>query len=151
MTGKTNRRIELTINRAAVAAPVRHAAVMWKLKLATAALLVFASSLFSSAQAGCRHPPVGWKFGQTVSTLWSTDEEAVCVSRNLHPDQIGKIEIVSKPKHGTAGAAGGDSVAYKPNWGYRGSDTFSYAVISNSNFHKGAGQVARVNVFVEVR
>ncbi len=119
--------------------------------LATVTLLAVAGGLTSKAEAGCRHPPVGWKFGQTVSTLWSTDEEAVCVSRNLHPDQIGKIEIVSKPKHGTAGAAGGDSVAYKPNWGYRGSDTFSYAVISNDNFHKGAGQVARVNVFVEVR
>ena len=124
---------------------------MPKSTFATATLLALAIGPVSSAEGGCRHPAVGWKFGQTVSALWSTDEEAVCVSRNLHPDQIGKIEIVSKPKHGTAGAAGGDSVAYKPNWGYRGSDTFSYAIISNDNFHKGAGQVARVNVFVEVR
>jgi len=105
----------------------------------------------SAAQAKCRHEPSHWKFGKTVSVLWSTDEEAVCTSRNIHPEKIEKIEIVSKPKHGTAGAAGADSVAYKPNWGYRGSDAFTYAVISNGNAKKGAGLIARVNVFVEVR
>ena len=117
----------------------------------TAALLALLVGPVSSAEARCRHPPVAWKFGQTVSSLWSTDEEAVCISRNLYPDQIEKIQIVSKPQHGTAGAAGGDSVAYKPNWGYRGSDAFTYIVISNGNTEKGAGRVARVNVFVEVR
>lgn len=84
---------------------------------AAAALLALLVGSISNAEARCRHPPVGWKFGQTVSSLWSTDEEAVCISRNLYPDQIEKIQIVSKPQHGTAGAAGGDSVAYKPNWG----------------------------------
>jgi hypothetical protein len=118
------------------------------------ALFATLSALFASiseAEANCRHPPTHWGFGKTVSTLWTTDEEAVCTSRNIHPENIEKIEIVSKPKHGNAGAAGTDSVAYKPNWGYRGSDTFAYAVISNGNAKKGAGQVARVNVFVEVR
>jgi hypothetical protein len=105
----------------------------------------------SNAEAGCRHPPIGWKFGRTVSSPWSTDEEAVCTSRNLYPDQIEKIEIVAKPRHGTAGAAGGDSVAYKPNWGYRGSDAFTYIVISNGNAGKGSSRVARVNIFVDVR
>jgi hypothetical protein len=118
---------------------------------AIAALFVLLIGSISTAQAGCRHPPIGWKFGKTVSTLWTTDEEAVCTSRNLYPDKIEKIEIVSKARHGTAGAAGIDSVAYKPNWGYRGSDAFTYAVISNGNAKKGAGRVARVNVFVEVR
>ena len=118
------------------------------------ALFATLSALFapiSEAEANCRHPPTHWGFGKTVSTLWTTDEEAVCTSRNIHPENIEKIEIVSKPKHGNAGAAGTDSVAYKPNWGYRGADTFAYAVISNANAKKGAGQVARVNVFVEVR
>lgn len=118
---------------------------------ATAMMLAVLAGAVSSADARCRHPPVGWKFGQTVSSLWSTDEEAVCISRNLYPDQIEKIQIVSKPQHGTAGAAGADSVAYKPNWGYRGSDAFSYIVVSNGNARKGAGRVARVNVFVDVR
>jgi hypothetical protein len=105
----------------------------------------------SAANANCRHPPIHWKFEKTVSTLWSTDEEAVCISRNLYPENISKIEIASKPRHGTAGAAGTDSVAYKPNWGYRGSDAFTYIVISSANTKKGAGRIARVNVFVEVR
>ena len=61
--------------------------------LAATALLVLLLGPLSNAEARCRHTPVGWKFGQTVSTLWSTDEEAVCVSRNLHPEQIEKIEI----------------------------------------------------------
>jgi len=105
----------------------------------------------SAAHANCRHPPTGWRFGQTVSTLWTTDGEAVCIARNIHPENIEKIQIVSKPRHGTAGAADTDSVAYKPNWGYRGSDTFTYVVISNGNAKNGAGQIARVNVFIEVR
>jgi Bacterial Ig domain len=120
----------------------------------TIAVVSLIGSLVGSiacAEARCHHPPIHWTFGKTVSTLWSTDEESVCTSRSLYPDSIEKIQIVSKPKHGTAGAAGSDSVAYKPNWGYRGSDAFTYIVISSSNAKKGAGRVARVNVFVDVR
>jgi hypothetical protein len=105
----------------------------------------------SGAQAKCRHEPSHWKFGKTVSVLWSTDEEAVCTARNIHPEKIEKIEIASKPKHGTAGVADTESVAYKPNWGYRGSDMFTYIIFSNANAKNGAGRVARVNVFVDVR
>jgi len=119
--------------------------------IAIVSLIGSLAASIAGAEARCRHPPTQWRFGQTVSTLWSTDEESVCTSRNLYPDHIEKIQIVSKPKHGTAGAAGSDSVAYKPNWGYRGSDTFAYIVISSSNAKSGAGRVARVNVFVEVR
>jgi hypothetical protein len=119
--------------------------------IAAAGLIGAILASLSAANANCRHPPVQWRFGKAVSTLWTTDEEAVCISRNLYPEHIAKIEIASKPRHGTAGAAGADSVAYKPNWGYRGSDAFTYIVVSSAESKKGAGRIARVNVFVEVR
>lgn len=118
------------------------------------ALFVTLSALFASfsdAEARCRHPRIGWQFGKSTTTLWSTDEDSVCTSRSLYPDTIERIEILSKARHGMAGTSGPYSVAYKPDHNYRGSDTFSYSVISNSNARKGAGQVARVTVFVEVR
>jgi hypothetical protein len=115
---------------------------------ATIAVMIASSS---SAEAGCHHPNTGWKFGKSVSALWSTDEDGVCTSRSLHPENIEKIEITAKPKHGMAGSSGPDSVAYKPDHNFRGRDTFSYAVISNSNAGKGAGRIARVTVFVDVR
>ncbi len=114
-----------------------------------ATLALFAP--LSGAQAKCKHEPSHWRFGKTVSVLWSTDEEAVCTARNIHPEKIERIEIASKPKHGSAGVAGTESIAYKPNWGYRGRDTFTYVIRSSANAKNGAGQIARVNVFVEVR
>ncbi len=115
------------------------------------ALLSALVAPMSAVQAKCKHEPSHWRFGKTVSVLWSTDEEAVCTSRNIYPEKIEKIEIASKPRHGSAGVAGTESVAYKPNWGYRGSDTFTYIIFSSDNAKNGADQIARVNVFVEVR
>jgi hypothetical protein len=65
---------------------------------------------------------------------------------SYYPQNIAKIEIVSRPQHGIAGRSGPYGVAYKPNAGFHGTDAFAYDVISNSNYREGAGLVAHINV-----
>lgn len=107
-------------------------------------------TLPAGALAKCAHPPIPWKFGHSIATTWRTNEGSVCQSTSTRPEHISKIEITSKPRHGTAGKDGPYGVAYKPDSGFKGSDTFVYVVTSNSNYRKGAGRVAKVTVLVVV-
>lgn len=104
----------------------------------------------ASVLAKCTHPPIPWKFGHNITTTWHTSEGSVCVTTSNHPDHIDKIEVASKPQHGTAGKDGPYGVAYKPDSGFRGSDEFVYVVTSNSHYRKGAGRTAKVTVVVVV-
>jgi hypothetical protein len=114
------------------------------------AIIVAILAVPASAYARCHHYPIHWRYGASTSTIWRTTEGSECASTSLHPNDVGAIVIVSKPHHGIAGKDGPFGVAYKPNWGFRGSDSFVYTITSNSNFSKGAGLVARVAVLVMV-
>jgi hypothetical protein len=105
----------------------------------------------NAAYAGCKHDAIPWKFGKQTFSKWQTDNTSVCKSTNNRPQHIQKIEIVSKPQHGLAGKDGPFGVAYKPEAGFHGSDSFVYEVTSNSAYRKGAGMVARVTVVVVVQ
>jgi hypothetical protein len=100
------------------------------------------------AAAKCSHPPTPWKFGGSLSSTWRTTEDSVCLSTSNHPENIATIEIEAKPKNGVAGKNGPYGIAYKPNPGFRGSDSFSYAVTSNAHYRLGVGHVARVTIYV---
>ena len=108
------------------------------------------AALATDALAKCDKPPMPWKFGGNLTTTWRSTEGSVCTTTSNHPQNIEKIKIISKPQHGVAGRDGPFGVAYKPDAGYRGSDTFVYLVTSNSNFRKGAGWVAKITVLVKV-
>lgn len=103
----------------------------------------------TAVYSACKHEAIPWKFGKQVSTTWQTDDKSVCKTANNRPQHIEKIEIVSKPQHGIAGKDGPFAVAYKPEEGL--SDSFVYAVTSNSAYRKGAGLIARVTVLVIVQ
>jgi hypothetical protein len=100
----------------------------------------------TNADAACKHPPVPWRFGQSITSEWVTDNKSVCVSTNYHPENIANIEIERKPEHGVAGKSGPFGIAYKPNPGFHGTDTFQYAVRPNDG-----RSVARVSVLVTVQ
>jgi hypothetical protein len=94
------------------------------------------------------HPPIPWTFGSSISSTWRITEGSSCGSTSNHPDHIARIEIEARPKNGIAGKSGPSVVAYKPNPGFKGSDSFSYAITSNANYRGGAGMVAHVTVYV---
>ena len=116
-----------------------------------AAVLALLLSSVSNAYAACKHDRIPWRFGQSMASMWVTDDRSVCTSTHNHPEHIAKIEIESRPQHGVAGKSGPFAVAYKPNPGFHGSDAFTYAVTSNDNYRRGAGLVARISVFVTVQ
>lgn len=111
---------------------------------------IFLMVPLSEAKATCKHDGVSSVF-RTAALSWVTDDKSVCTMTMHSPDHIAKIEIDSKPQHGVAGRSGPFGVAYKPEPGFHGSDTFTFAVTSNSNYRKGAGRVGRFTVFVTVR
>jgi hypothetical protein len=98
------------------------------------------------AAAKCEHPPVPWSFGSSMHSTWRITGGTPCTSTHLHPENIARIEIEARPKHGVAGKDGPFGVAYKPSPGFKGTDTFSYAVFPSANYRNGAGGVARVTV-----
>lgn len=116
-----------------------------------AIICLFLIAPLSGAKAVCMHDPVRWEFGQTLAFTWVTDDKSVCTTGHLRPQNIAKIEIETKPKHGIAGKDGPFGIAYKPQPGFHGSDTFTYAITSNSNSVRGAGVVARITIFVTVQ
>jgi hypothetical protein len=119
-------------------------------KAAIVASVISSPLAISTANAACHHQHMPWRFDQSFSSTWRTDNRSVCTSTNYHPEYIAKIEIVSKPQHGIAGKNGPYGIAYKPEPGFHGSDAFTYAVTSSSNWRGGAGHVAHVTVFVIV-
>ena len=92
-----------------------------------------------------------WQFDQAYDAIWVTDGRSICTSVHTYPENIQKIEITDKPRHGVAGTSGPFGIAYKPQPGFQGSDSFSYAVTSNANYKGGAGHVARITVLVTVQ
>ena len=102
------------------------------------------------AYAGCVHPMTAWQFGSSFVGTRRTDG-AVCTSTSNHPENIAAISVVQRPKHGIAGKNGPYGIAYKPDSGFRGNDSFVYTVTSHANYRKGAGHVATVtiNVIIE--
>jgi hypothetical protein len=105
-------------------------------------VLALCAGMTGAASAGCEHPPMPWQFGETFSSTWHITGGSSCKTTSRHPEVIAAIEITARPRNGIAGKDGLFGVAYKPNEGFKGSDTFSYAVTSNASHHGGAGRVA---------
>jgi hypothetical protein len=99
----------------------------------------------------CETSYIPWNFGRSTTSNWTSKNGGVCRINNFHPEYIAKIEIVDRPHHGAAGMAGRVGVAYKPQTGFQGRDTFTYVVTSNQNFQKGAGITATITINVDVQ
>jgi hypothetical protein len=109
--------------------------------------LLMASSV--PALASCDRSHIPWRYGQSVSSVWHTDG-TVCTDVPNEHQYIAAIQITERPKHGVLGKAGLFGLAYKPDPGFKGTDTLSLAFVSNSSWRGGAGQVANVSITVIV-
>ena len=111
-------------------------------------IVVLCAGMPTMASAECKHAPIPWEFGRSISSTWRITGGSTCGSNNYHPENIARIEIETRPKNGVAGKSGPFGVAYKPNPGFKGSDTFSYAIIPNAHYRGFLGSVGRVTVNV---
>jgi hypothetical protein len=109
--------------------------------------LLIASSI--PAFARCERSHIPWRYGQSVSSTWRTDGD-VCTDVPNEHQYIAAIQITERPKHGVLGKAGLFGLAYKPDPGFRGTDTLSFAFVSNGTWRGGPGQVANVSITVIV-
>jgi hypothetical protein len=101
------------------------------------------------AWARCERSHISWRYGQQVSSVWHTDG-AVCTDVPNEHQYIAQIRITERPQHGILGKAGTFGLAYKPNPGFKGTDSLSFAFVSNNSWQGGAGQVANVSITIIV-
>jgi len=99
------------------------------------------------ALARCERSHIPWRYGQSVASVWHTDG-AVCTDVPERTSVHCAIRITERPKHGALGKAGLFGLAYKPEPGFKGTDTLSFAFVSNSSWRGGPGQVS-ITVIVE--
>jgi hypothetical protein len=109
--------------------------------------LLIASAI--PALASCERPHIPWRYGQSVSSTRHTDG-AVCTDVPNERQYIAEIRITGRPQHGTLGKAGLVGLAYKPDPGFKGTDTLSFAFVSNNSWRRGPGQIANGSVTVIV-
>ena len=110
------------------------------------ALLLF--GLTGSAEAACH--VVRWRsvWGVETTAYMETDG-AVCrtsVSRVWNTSEVHSVNIASPPRSGSASAAG-RSVTYRPRPGFKGEDSFVFAIVGRKAGSPQRGTV-RVNVTV---
>ena len=69
--------------------------------------LAFGLSILASAPAlaRCERSHIPWRYGQSVSSVWTTDG-AVCTDVPNEHQYIAAIQITQRPKHGVLGKAG---------------------------------------------
>jgi hypothetical protein len=106
-------------------------------------------ALSAPAWARCERSHISWRYGQQVSSVWRTDG-AVCTDVPNEHQYIAAIQITGRPQHGILGKAGTFGLAYKPNPGFKGTDSLAFAFVSNSAWRGGAGQVANVSITIIV-
>ena len=101
------------------------------------------------ALARCERSHIPWRYGQQVSSVWPTDG-AVCTDIPNEHEYIAEIRITERPTRGVLGKAGLFGLAYKPDPGFKGTDTLSFAFVSNGSWRGGAGKIANVSITVIV-
>jgi hypothetical protein len=113
------------------------------------ALALLFWELTSSAEAGCHTAAWQSKWGVETTAYMQTDG-AVCrtsVSRVWNTSEVKSVNIASAPRNGTASASG-RSVTYRPRPGFKGDDSFVFAIVGRK---AGGAQRATVRVSVAVR
>jgi hypothetical protein len=84
----------------------------------------------TSSLAFCRNPGLGrWHFGEARRLNWHSTGGDTCAVE-LSPDprtQMANLRISARARHGLAARSGLTGIAYKPNEGFKGVDTFSFS------------------------
>src|SRR2546422_8176411 len=106
-------------------------------RAAVAGLVIWSLAGMGSSQAACRVVPFGIFFGSDTSTGMSVSVNEMCAI-TLRPGTGGtargnifeSIKIVDRPQHGiVAKGQRYTAILYRPNPGFKGSDSFSFVAI----------------------
>jgi hypothetical protein len=102
------------------------------------------------AQAVCKIGHYIIRIGETTSANWTTDGSP-CVSnfKLAKTSKFSSLRIASKPSHGFAGRSGVDSIAYRADPGFKGTDAFVISIEGHGKGKPGEG-TAIVRVYVRV-
>ena|ERR1700719_3165246 len=118
--------------------------------IAVGAALAFFLLWNSPADAGCYIQHYDIRIGQTTTAYWTTDGSPCVSNFRLAPtSRYSSLTIVSKPSHGFAGRSGVDSIAYRPNAGFKGDDTFTIRIEGHGKGAPGEG-IAFVQVHIRI-
>jgi len=118
---------------------------MWNTALRLIVLLAVLPASTSSL-AFCNNPGLGrWHFGEARRLNWHTTGGDTCaVELSPHRQtQMADLRISARARHGLAARSGLTGIAYKPNEGFKGVDTFSFSF-------SGAGPETRGVTTVQV-
>ena len=104
----------------------------------------------TSSLASCSNPGLGrWHFGEARRLNWRTTGGDACAIE-LSPDrrtEMADLRISARARHGLAARSGLTGIAYKPNEGFKGVDTFSFSFSGTGPETRG---VTTVQVTVRV-
>jgi hypothetical protein len=110
-------------------------------------------SCSSAADAGCRVGTFRFSWGSDTSASMLVTQGSTCAI-NLRAgggSAFGSIKISSRPAHGTAGASGSYSVAYRPKPGFTGSDSFAFTASGSGSREPNVGRSTTIQVNVTVQ
>lgn len=112
------------------------------------ALTVICLSAFSSAAPDCRVSAVPLTFGaQADATITMKAGLACPIVVRAGSASVDKLEILSMPQAGTVAERGRTGVTYRPQAGFKGEDSFIFAMRGRSDAHSGTS-IVRVSVSV---
>ena len=121
---------------------------MMKIAIPVVALLMMLSK---PADAGCRVAGFRFSWGSDTSASMMVTGGSTCAI-NLRAgasSAFESIRISSRPAHGTTGSSGSYSVAYRPNAGFTGSDSFAFTVTGRGREASSKSTTVRVSVTVQ--
>jgi hypothetical protein len=105
----------------------------------------------SQASADCNVERLGkWHFAEVRTLSWHSSGGAIC-AMELAPAStttLNNLRVVRRAMHGLAALSGLTGIAYRPQDGFRGRDSFSFSVSGAGNQSKGTTLVT-VNVTVD--
>ena len=115
------------------------------------ALTLFVGALPTGSQAACKIQHYIIRIGQTTTANWTSTDGSVCISnfKLAKTSRYSSLSIASKPSHGWAGRSGVDSLAYRPDPGFKGEDAFIVDVQGHGKGKPGEG-TAVIRVYVRV-
>jgi hypothetical protein len=118
---------------------------------ATVVTLLLVGLFSREGYANCKIEHYIIRIGEITTANWTITNGSACVSnfKLAKTSKYSSVGISSKPSHGIAGSAGVDSIAYRPEPGFKGSDAFVVRVEGHGKGKPGEG-IATVRIYVQV-
>jgi hypothetical protein len=115
-------------------------------------IVIFLSFIgISQACADCHAERLGrWHFGETRTLTWHSSGGSICATE-LAPastTEMSNLRIAHRAAHGLAALSGLTGIAYRPQDGFKGQDSFSFSFSGTGSQSRGTTLV-KVNVTVD--